>query len=233
MKIIGHRGAINIAPENTFASCYAIKSINKDWIEIDVILSKDNIPMVFHDKELNRLSNFKGNLKNFTLNELKHIDIGSVFSRKFKNEKIPTLSEFIILCCQLDINIFLELKSYHDDDLKLVDEVIKRISNYHSNKNEIIICSYSRDIIKYLKEYLPNYKRSLIVDEIPDDWEEFVKHNDCYSLNLAYNKNNINNIKECVTKIPVYCHVINNPNDLGNLKDINISGIITDNPELF
>ena len=65
MKIIGHRGAINIAPENTFASCYAIKSINKDWIEIDVILSKDNIPMVFHDKELNRLSNFKGNLKNF------------------------------------------------------------------------------------------------------------------------------------------------------------------------
>ena len=161
MKIIGHRGAINIAPENTFASCYAIKSINKDWIEIDVILSKDNIPMVFHDKELNRLSNFKGNLKNFTLNELKHIDIGSVFSRKFKNEKIPTLSEFIILCCQLDINIFLELKSYHDDDLKLVDEVIKRISNYHSNKNEIIICSYSRDIIKYLKEYLPNYKRSL------------------------------------------------------------------------
>lgn len=233
MKIIGHRGAVNIAPENTFASCYAIKSMNKNWIEIDVILSKDNIPMVFHDKELNRLSNFKGDLKKFTLNQLKQIDIGSFFSRKFKNEKIPTLSEFIILCSQLEINIFLELKSYYDDDLKLVNEVIKRILNYHSNKNEIIICSYSRDIIKYLKKYLPNYKRSLIVDEIPDDWEEFVKYNHCYSLNLAYNKNNINNIKECVGKIPVYCHVINNPIDLGNLKDINISGIITDNPELF
>ena len=232
MKIIGHRGVISFAPENTLSSCYALKSINKNWLEIDVILSKDNIPMIFHDKELKRCTNLIGDLKDLTLNQLKKADAGSFFSRKFKNERIPTLSEFIILCCRLDINIFLELKSYYNDDIQLVDEIIKRIHKYHTETNEIILCSYSREIITYLKEVLPEYKRSLIVDNIPNDWEKFTSDNDCYSINVAYN-NKLIDIKECVDKIPTYCHVINNMENYNDLKDINIKGIITDKPELF
>jgi len=233
MKIIGHRGVISLAPENTFSACYALKSINKNWIETDVVLSKDNIPMIFHDKELNRCTNLKGNFKNFTLNELNNADAGSFFSRKFKNEKIPTLSEFIILCDKLDINIFLELKSYNNDNLKLVEEVAKRINKYYNKKQEIILCSYSREIIKHLNKLLPNNKKSLIVDEIPEDWEEFINDNNCYSINLSYIKNNISDINKCSMKIPVYCHVVNNTEHYNDLKNININGIITDNPELF
>ena len=48
--IIGHRGAITYAHENTLSSVYALKFINCKWIEADVLLTKDEIPVMFHDK---------------------------------------------------------------------------------------------------------------------------------------------------------------------------------------
>ena len=235
--IIGHRGAISMAPENTLASCFALSSINCNWIEIDVILSNDNIPIIFHDKNLDRCTNFKGEVKNYTINQLNKVDTGYKFSRKFKNEKIPTLSEFIFLSNQLSINIFLELKSYYDNDYILVNEVINRLKNNNHENIEIILCSYSRKIIEYLNINFPNYKKSLIVDKIPNDWLEFTRDNKCYSINILYNNklniNNINDIKECCVKMLTYCHVINNNEDFDKLKEININGIITDNPQHF
>jgi len=237
MKIIGHRGAVNLAPENSLSSCYALKYINKNWIEIDVLLSKDNVPVIFHDKKLDRCTDLKGDLRKYTLNELKKTNNGLYFSKKFKNEKIPTLTEFILLCEKLSINIFLELKSYYSNNYeeKLVNEVVKRLKKYHLNKNEIILCSYSRNIIKLLKKKLPNYKRSLIVDYIPNDWIKFIFKYKCYSINIAYNKNIniINSFKNSVIKIPIYCYCINNIDDYKKLKKIKINGIITDNPEIF
>ena len=231
-KIIGHRGDMNLVPENSLSSLNMLKINKINWIEIDTILTKDNIPVIFHDKDLDRVSNFKGEVIDYNFYELKKADIGSKFSNKFKNEKVPSLSEFMLISNSLSINIFLELKSYYDNknDFKLVKEVAKRLNNINLNIS-IILCSYSKNIIKYLKKYIPNFKRSLIVDDLSENNLEFSLANECYSININYiPNNNIEDIKKLKEKINVYCHVINKKEDIEELKELGINGIITDNP---
>ena len=136
MDIIGNRGIVSFAPENSFVTLKFVKSLKLNWIKTDVILTKDNVPVIFHDKKLNRLTNYNGEIKNFNYNELKTVDIGYKYSLNFIGERIPLLSEFIKKCDNLSINIFLELKNYYNNELELVENVIKIITNY---KNIIII----------------------------------------------------------------------------------------------
>ena len=214
INIIGHRGAISYTPENTLSSIKSIKNINNKWIEIDVILSLDNIPIIFHDEKLDRCTNLKGNVYDYTLNELKK---GDIYYNGI-NEKIPTLLEFINCCNNLYVNILLEVKNYNDNDILVskIAEILKNIENY---KIDIIICSYNRNIIKLFKNILPN------------DWEEFIKSNDCYSLNLNPKLNDLKLIKYCISKINSYFHVINDINDINEFINLDIKGIITDYPE--
>lgn len=230
MKLIGHRGGvISYSPENSLISLDYVKMLKCKWIETDVILTKDNIPIIYHDKKLDRITNLKGEVKKYTYDDLKKADIGYKYSEKFKNEKIPLLDEYINKCNELLINVFLELKSYYHTDKILVDKVLEIIKKY---KNiEIILCSYSRKIIKYLKNKYHKY--SLIVNDIPNDYKDFVKTTNCYSLNIKYN-NNLEEIKNCKNNnIKTYCHVINNYEDYEDLKKIDIDGIITDKIEYF
>tara|TARA_B000000477_G_scaffold121274_1_gene123705 strand:- start:24271 stop:24984 length:714 start_codon:yes stop_codon:yes gene_type:complete len=234
MKIIGHRGLVSFSPENSLISLEYFKPLKLNWIEVDVIMTKDGKPIIFHDKKLDRVSNFQGEVNKLTYNQLKSVDIGYKYALTFTGERIPLLSEFIEKCKKLSINIFLELKNYYNNELHFVNNVLEIIKDCDNIK--IIPCSYSRKIIKYINELYPNIQKSFIVDEIPNDWYDFVKTNNCYSINVAYdrfNSNNLDNIKECVSKIPTYCFTINNYEDYIDLQEIGVEGIITDNAEYF
>lgn len=95
--LIGHRGAAGVAPENTLSAIKAGSQSGADYIEIDVQLSKDGVPFIFHDDTPNRTTNakdvFPGRendpITSFTWEELQQLDAGSYFSAAFAGEKIP------------------------------------------------------------------------------------------------------------------------------------------------
>ena len=60
-KLIGHRGVKDLAPENTLYSIERAYKLNLSWIEIDVKISKDNIPFLLHDDDFFRTTLLKGN----------------------------------------------------------------------------------------------------------------------------------------------------------------------------
>lgn len=224
-NIIGHRGAITYAPENTISSIYALTKIKCKWIEADVILTKDEYPIIFHDEKLDRLTNFKGSVNKYNYNEIKDVKI------KNSNCKIPSLKEFIEKCSELSINIMLELKIYHNEEKQLVNKVIDIIKNY--NSIYINICSYSIKVLQYLNIIYPNNDITYIVDKIPDNWYDIIKENKCYGISINYDYNSLNDIKLCSDKIPTYCFTINKCHDYNNIVNSGIKGIITDIPELF
>ncbi len=88
MLIIGHRGC-NLEPENTLRAL-AKGMEGADFVEVDVRVSRDNELVVIHDRSLERITNGKGMVKDFTLEQLKELDAG-------KGEKIPTLKEILDL----------------------------------------------------------------------------------------------------------------------------------------
>ncbi len=89
--VIAHRGASAIAPENTLSAFAKLASMGMGWVEFDVFISSDRIPMVFHDDDLRRITGIKGRISDFTCDELQKLDAGSWFAPSFKHEKIPSL----------------------------------------------------------------------------------------------------------------------------------------------
>ena len=148
-KIIAHKGASGIAPENTLASFQAALDIGVDIIELDVRQTKDEEIIVFHDQFLDRTTNGTGNVHEYNLEQLKQLDAGSWFSSKFSDQKIPTLKEVLDLVdgrCQVLIEIkHMDHPHYHDFADKLVD-VIKLEDN---GFDWVLIQSYED---KYLEE---------------------------------------------------------------------------------
>lgn len=109
-RLIGHRGAAKWAPENTLASFFCAADMGAQWVELDVRLCKGGIPVVFHDPTLERTTNGLGRLAEHRLDELKSLDAGSWFSRRFKDEPIPTLDEALDVIARLGMGVNIELK---------------------------------------------------------------------------------------------------------------------------
>jgi glycerophosphoryl diester phosphodiesterase len=93
MLILGHRGASADAPENTLAAFNRAFELGADGIELDVTLTKDDVPVVIHDDKVDRTTNGRGLVKEMTLDQIKQLDAGAWFGEKYRDEKIPTLAE--------------------------------------------------------------------------------------------------------------------------------------------
>ncbi|MDQ0273923.1 glycerophosphodiester phosphodiesterase [Cytobacillus purgationiresistens] len=92
---IAHRGASNVAPENTMAAFEEALALDFDYIELDVHLSKDGEFIVIHDDTVDRTTNGEGKINEMTVQDIKELDAGSWYSPQFTNESIPLLREVI------------------------------------------------------------------------------------------------------------------------------------------
>lgn len=93
MKVIGHRGAAGLAPENTFAGFDMALGFGVDGIETDVQKTKDGKLVLFHDRLLEKTTNGTGVLQETSWQELQQLDAGSWFDRTYAGERIPLLKE--------------------------------------------------------------------------------------------------------------------------------------------
>jgi glycerophosphoryl diester phosphodiesterase len=95
LLVIAHRGFSGAAPENTLIAFKRAIEVGSDMIELDVHLSKDGEVVVIHDDTLDRTTNGRGKVANYTLKELRQLDAGSWFGAQFSGEKIPTFKEVL------------------------------------------------------------------------------------------------------------------------------------------
>ena len=95
VKVIGHRGASEDAPENTLSSVKESFKQGSDGVEIDIRLTKDNHVVCIHDKNSLRTSGEFLIISETKFNALKKLDVGSWKSKKWKNERIPLLEEVL------------------------------------------------------------------------------------------------------------------------------------------
>ncbi len=93
MKVIGHRGAAGLAPENTFAGFDLALAMGVDGLETDVQRTKDGKLVLFHDDRLDKTTNGTGVLQETSWQELQQLDAGSWFDTKYTGEHVPLLVE--------------------------------------------------------------------------------------------------------------------------------------------
>ena len=76
-KIIGHRGAAGLAPENTLGGFGKAKDAGAKWVEFDVRITRDKRLAVIHDADLERTTNGRGRVADHDMAELGELDAGS------------------------------------------------------------------------------------------------------------------------------------------------------------
>lgn len=103
-KVIGHRGASALEPENTLRSFSRAVNEGVDAIEFDVQLI-DGMVLVLHDETVDRTSNGNGVASSFSFNEIRQLDFG-------QGERIPTLKEALD-CIPPQVLVNIELKGEH------------------------------------------------------------------------------------------------------------------------
>lgn len=95
MLAIAHRGASGYAPENTRAAFDLALTMGAGAIETDVQLSADGEAVIFHDGTVDRTSDGRGPLGDYTLAELRALDIGGWYRVEFAGQRILTLAELL------------------------------------------------------------------------------------------------------------------------------------------
>lgn len=108
--IVGHRGALDLAPENTMPAFEAALHAGADGVEFDVQRTIDGHLVVFHDEDVSRVTDGTGKLPRMTLQEARSLDAGVKFDARFKGTRVPTLAEFFDWVRGNDLLLFLELK---------------------------------------------------------------------------------------------------------------------------
>ncbi len=173
-KLIGHRGVKDIAPENTIFAIEKAIYYNLKWIEVDVKISKDKIPILLHDDNLERTTSGKGSPINFNYNEISKFEAGKWFDRNLKNIYVPTLEEVLKLCSKKKIGINIELKPNKGFEKDNVKAIIKLFKQYKKNL-KFYFSSFDWASIILIKKLFPKSNVGILIDKLDIDIEKIIK----------------------------------------------------------
>lgn len=148
--MLAHRGYSAIYPENTMEAFIKAYERGFDGVETDVHLSRDGELVLIHDEKINRTSNGKGYVKDYTLKELRAFN----FNYKHQGDfPIPTLRELLEFIRDKDFVVNIELKTdvFHYDGIEeKVYQLVKELG--------------VEDQIYYSSFYLPSVLKMREID---------------------------------------------------------------------
>ena len=213
MLKIGHRGAKGYVAENTLASFQKALELNVDMIELDVHVSKDNIPVVIHDETVDRTTNAKGKVIDFTAKELQNLGI-------------PTLEEvFDLVKNRCRINI--EIKVF-----EATKPVLNLINNSSFDTEKIIISSFDWNVLQLYHTEKSAIHLGVLTENPIDDALSFAKKISAYSIHPYFKLLNTENVQLMHQNgFKIYPWTVNNPEDITFVKSFLVDGIITDFPD--
>lgn len=229
--VFAHRGFSGIAPENTMISFEKALGIGVTGIELDVQLSRDGEVMICHDEKVDRTTNGKGLLVQFTRAELQQLDAGSWFAPEFAGARIPTLIEVLELLQNQNITLNIELKTGIVDYPNLEEKVLELTYRYGMHERTIY-SSFNHYSMKKVKDLDRTARIALLyIAGLYEPWQ-YAKQLDTYAIHpLFYNIR-----PELVTLshgagIKVHPYTVDQETDLKRMLQCGVDGIITNYPD--
>ena len=176
MKIYAHRGYSSKYPENTLIAFAKALEYDADGIECDVQLTKDRIPVIIHDEKIDRTSNGKGFVRDYTYEELLHFDFAHHKPGDYGKLSIITLRELLILIqdYQKSITLNIELKNNRFDYNGMEEIVLNEVKEFEDHM-EIIYSSFNHSSLKLIKELHPSAQTAALVENERDDLIPYLK----------------------------------------------------------
>ena len=119
VHVCGHRGYSLHYPENTLPALQAARVAGATTVEIDVVLTADDEPIVLHDLTVDRTTDGHGFAADLGLEQIRRLDAGVRFGANFAGTRIPTVSEALDWAMAENMGIVLEIKEAERPDLAI------------------------------------------------------------------------------------------------------------------
>ena len=276
IRLIGHRGARGLMPENTIEGFEFTLDLGVTALEFDVLVSKDNVPVITHDYQLSasltRDYNGKwieGNspkISELTLAELKQFDVGgldslSIYGANYPEQeflsgiRIPKLSELLDLAClPKGQNLYLLMEIKSDGSLKVTKVISQILDEIRERKlsNRTVLHSFDWELLKECQRLAPEIPRSFL-SQLPENYDlssdpassdrtpDFSSFKTSIPRAIANQEGQMwcpyfkdvtsEMVKEAHSLDLLVCTwTVNEIEDLENMIDAGVDGIITDYP---
>lgn len=149
MSVASHRGDCYNYFENTMTAFKKSYEEGVDMIETDVRLTKDLVPVLIHDANVDRTTDGKGRVADYTYEEISKLNAGNVIAP----EKIPLFEDFMAWVCETNLTVNIEIKEYNEEDngdrcRLCIEKVIEIVEKYGMGER-ILINSFDAYVLEY------------------------------------------------------------------------------------
>ncbi|MEK9723172.1 MAG: glycerophosphodiester phosphodiesterase [Rhodospirillaceae bacterium] len=232
-RVIGHRGAAGHAPENTLASIRKAAELGATWVEFDVKLSADGVPVLCHDDTLERTTDGRGRVAARTARELARLDAGGWFDPAFAGEPLPTLDAALAQLAALGLGANVEIKPCPGREAETGYVAAAALAaDWPSSLPEPLISSFSTAALNAAAGAAPAIPRALLVYGVPVDWRGMVDDLRCVALHAQSRRLRRATAKAALaTGMALRVYTVNRPGRARQLMGWGVDAIITDYPD--
>jgi glycerophosphoryl diester phosphodiesterase len=233
-KVIGHRGAKAYAPENTLESIETAVSIGVEWVELDVKLTRDGVPIIFHDETLDRTTNGSGPVALMNYEDVKQLEAGSWYGDSFAGIKIPTLEEALDVILKHGLGFNMEIKPCPGREKETAEAALDVLTQSWEEMDKILISSFQHVSLETALDIAPDYARGLLLDDMPENWKELSVYLDAATINL-----NAKKITRAIAddvmdmEKPLLAYTVNDPMEAKALQRLGVDAFFSDSPDVI
>lgn len=228
--IAGHRGDRAHFPENTLPALQGVLDSDFDFVETDIQLSADGVPVLFHDLDVERTTNGTGLVAELSLAELKSLDAGSWYSPEFAGLQVPTLDEFLDIFQSSKKKAMLELKGiWTEEQVRVVTALVYA----RGVQNRVIFEAFDFETLESLQQAAPVFPRVLIQRYLPSDPVALANRFGAIAIltsaaSLEDDPGVVSTMHEAGLGIVLY--TLNEKQRWSEALELGVDGIITDKP---
>jgi glycerophosphoryl diester phosphodiesterase len=230
-KIFAHRGASKHAPENTMAAFQLAYELQADGIETDVQLTKDQVPVLMHDEHTRRTTGGSRYVKDLTWNELKQLDCGSWFDKKYEGTPVVTLETFLQWIKDKPLYLNIELKN-NKIDYKHLEAIVFEQVKHVQLLEKTILSTFNPASIRRMKRLSCETEIAFLTSRGGRHSAARARELGAHAIHIKYRLLNQRLISECRKEnMPVRVYTVNRPAKMKKCFKTGCDAIITDVPE--
>ena len=170
-RLIAHRGYAGRYPENTIPAIEAALAAGARNIELDVQLTADRVPVLFHDRDLFRVTGVTGRVDELAASEFltKEAAYRSRFGGKFEEIRPATLEQALTTLAKYpEVSFFLEIKRVSLEQFGVEETLEIILNNVAQIVNPLVLLSFSREVVHAVREY-SSYPTGWVLERFDDE----------------------------------------------------------------
>ncbi len=242
-RIIGHRGAAAYAPENTLVGLHTAADMGVKWVEIDVKLSRDGEPVVFHDETLERITGTSGSVAETDWKDLKQLDAGAWFSEGFVDERIPHLEEALSVILDRGLGLNLEIKPCPGREKETAEVALDWLSRIWPEEDapKPLISSFQAVSLEVSLLMMPEYPRGyLMAADLPEtleNWQDRAAYLQAATVHFDRRffaaEDGVMMSSLAASHYPLLCYTVNDAVEAEAMFDAGIVSVFSDRPDIL